>query len=175
MVREAHNHPIVVVGPHAESNSLDGPIAIALDGSKVAEEALLGAVAWSRLFDTPIHLVQVLPPSAFTGETGWRATDYLESVRAHFAVGGLDCESYVVVGDDPVTGLVNHLRDHQCSLVAMATHARRGVAREAIGSVTMGVIAASPCAVCAMHPDAVASLELPAGAPSEHAQMMIRG
>jgi nucleotide-binding universal stress UspA family protein len=174
LVRAAHNHPILVLGARADAKSLDGPIAIALDGSKIAEEALLAALAWTRSFATPVHLLQVIPPSASRDPSEPTANDYLESVHAHLSAGGVDSECFLIVDDDPVTGIVGHLRDHRCSLVVMSTHARRGIEREAMGSVTMGVIAASPCAVCAVHPDTAAALELPAGAPSEHAQIARR-
>lgn len=152
LVREAHHHPILVVGPRAEAESLDGPIAIALDGSKVAEDALLAALTWTRFFAASLQLVQVVSTQVAPNDAEQPPRDYLESVQVHLMVGGVASECYIVVDDDPVAGLVQHLREHRCSLVVMSTHARRGVEREALGSVTMGVIAASPCAVCAVHP-----------------------
>jgi nucleotide-binding universal stress UspA family protein len=174
MVREAHHHPILVVGPHVQTTSLDGPIAIALDGSKVAEEALLAALTWARVFDSPLHLVQVVSTQATRSDVDRRLSDYIESVQAHLSAGGLDAECYLLVDDDPVAGLVRHLTQHGCSLVMMSTHSRRGLERAAFGSVTMGVIAASPCAVCAVHPETVDQLELKAGSPSDHAQLLPR-
>jgi nucleotide-binding universal stress UspA family protein len=174
MVREAHHHPILVVGPRVRDTSLDGPIAIALDGSKLAEDVLLAALTWTRMFDTPVHLVQVVSTEAAPGAAGYRPSDYIESVQAHLSAGGLDAHCYLVVDDDPVAGLVGHLEKHGCSLVMMSTHSRRGVERAAFGSVTMGVIAASPCAVCAVHPETVKQPELGAGSTSEHAQLVAR-
>ena len=164
MVREAHHHPILVVGPHVQTTSLEGPIAIALDGSKVAEDALLATLSWARVFDDPLHLVQVVSTEA-------TRSDYLESVQAHLSAGGLDAECHLLVDDDPVAGLVRHLARHGCSVVMMSTHSRRGLERAAFGSVTMGVIAASPCAVCAVHPESVDQLELEAGSLANHAQL----
>ncbi|MEO8696924.1 MAG: universal stress protein [Acidimicrobiales bacterium] len=172
MVREAHHHPILVVGPAIRAISLDGPIAIALDGSRLAEHALLAALTWTRVFDTPVHLVQVVSTAASRAGPEQRPSDYIESVQAHLSAGGLDAQCYLVVDDDPVAGLVGHLEQHGCSLVMMATHSRRGVERAAFGSVTMGVIAASPCAVCAVHPETVAQAELGAGSTPEHAQLV---
>jgi len=174
MVREAHHHPILVVGPNVQTTSLDGPIAIALDGSRLAEDALLAALMWTRVFDTPVHLVQVVSNQVTPSDADRRPSDYIESVQAHLSAGGVDAECFVVVDDDPVAGLLRHLVEHGCSLVMMATHARRGLARLALGSVTMGVIAASPCAVCAVHPETVAQSELAAGSPSDHAQLAPR-
>ncbi|HUP73447.1 MAG TPA: universal stress protein [Acidimicrobiales bacterium] len=173
MVREAHHHPILVVGPHVQTTSLDGPIAIALDGSTVAEDALLATLTWARVFDTPLHLVQVVSTKA-TRSDGSRPSDYLESVQAHLSAGGLDAECHLLVDADPVAGLVRHLAQHGCSLVMMSTHSRRGLERAAFGSVTMGVIAAGPCAVCAVHPETVDPLELEAGPLANHAQLVRR-
>ena len=174
MVREAHHHPILVVGPHVQTTSLDGPIAIALDGSTVAEDALLAALTWARVFATPLHLVQVVSTEAIRSDADRRPSDYIESVQAHLSAGGLDAECYLLVDEDPVAGLVGHLTQRGCSLVMMSTHSRRGLERAAFGSVTMGVIAASPCAVCAVHPETVDQLELEAGSPADHAQLVRR-
>jgi nucleotide-binding universal stress UspA family protein len=174
MVREAHHHPILVVGPRVRAVALDGPIAIALDGSRLAEDALLAALTWTRVFTTPVHLVQVVSTEAARGDAAHRRSDYIESVQAHLSAGGLDAECHLVVDDDPIAGLVGHLEKHACSLVMMATHSRRGLERAAFGSVTMGVIAASPCAVCAVHPDTVPQPELGAGSTPQHAQLVPR-
>jgi nucleotide-binding universal stress UspA family protein len=174
MVREAHHHPILVVGPHVQTTSLDGPLAIALDGSKVAEDALLAALTWAQVVDTPLHLVQVVSTAATRSDADRRPSDYIESVQAHLSAGGVDAECYLLVDDDPVAGLVGHLVQHGCSLVMMSTHSRRGLERAAFGSVTMGVIAASPCAVCAVHPETVDQLELGSGSPTDHAQLLPR-
>jgi nucleotide-binding universal stress UspA family protein len=174
MVREAHHHPILVVGPHVQTTSLDGPIAIALDGSKVAEDALLAALTWAQVFTTPLHLVQVVSTDATRGAADRRPSDYIESVQAQLSAGGVDAECHLLVDDDPVSGLVRHLTQHGCSLMMMSTHSRRGLERAAFGSVTMGVIAASPCAVCAVHPETPAQLALSAGSPADHAQLLQR-
>ena len=174
LVREAHHHPILVIGPHVQTSSLDGPIAIALDGSKVAEDALLAALTWARAFDTPVHLVQVVSPNTPHHDADTRPSDYIESVQAHLSAGGVNAECYLVVDDDPVAGLVRHLTQHGCSVVMMSTHSRQGLQRAAFGSVTMGVIAASPCAVCAVHPETVDQLEVKAGSPADHAHLLQR-
>jgi nucleotide-binding universal stress UspA family protein len=174
LVREAHDHPILVVGPASETASFAGPLVLALDGSKVAEVASLAALAWSRLFDVPIHLVQVVSTAAAAASVAPAPSGYLQSVRAAMMVGGLEAHCFTVVDDDPVAGLLRHVDEHHCSLVVMSTHARRGVEREAMGSVTMGVIASSPCPVCAVHPDSHVQRELAAGSSSEHAQLAPR-
>ena len=173
MVREAHHHPILVIGPHVQTTSLDGPIAIALDGSKVAEDALLATLTWAQVFATRLHLVQVVSTEA-TSRDADRLSDYIESVHAQLSAGGVDAECHLVEDDDPVAGLVRHLTQHGCSLMMMSTHSRRGLERAAFGSVTMGVIAASPCAVCAVHPETPVQLELDAGSPADHAQLLPR-
>jgi nucleotide-binding universal stress UspA family protein len=171
LIRVAHDHPVLVVGPHAGPPSFEGPIAVALDGSRIAETALLPAIGWARAFGTPIQLVRVVPtaPDAARSATD----DYLASIRAG-SQGDVIVETYTIVDADPVAGLVRHLTDHRCSLVAIATHARESVDRLAIGSITMGLIAESPCTVCAVHPDAPTPAALPAGSPAAHAQLVSR-
>lgn len=176
LVREAHQHPILVVGPHAETEALAGPVAIALDGSRAAEAALLAALAWTGAFATPLQLVQVVVATTQVthGDPRQPPTDYLKSVQTGLRGGGVTAECFTIVDDDPVAGLVRHLTRHGCSLVVMSTHARQGLERIALGSVTMGVIEASPCAVCAVNPEPLDQPALTAGPPADHAQLMPR-
>lgn len=172
LIRNAHDHPILVVGPRVQSPSFDGPIAVALDGSTGAEAALLSTLAWARAFDVSVQLLQVLSPAAKSIQP--ITTAYLQTVQNLASVGGITAESYVIVDDDPVAGLVRHLVEHNCSLIAISTHSRESVARLALGSVTMGLVAESPCTVCAVHPDAPPPAALPSGSPAEHAQLLPR-
>jgi nucleotide-binding universal stress UspA family protein len=175
LVREAHHHPILVVGPRAETEALEGPIAIALDGSQAAEAALLAALAWTGAFATPLQLVQVVATTqAAHHDPVQPPTDYLRSVQTRLRGGGVTAECFTVVDDDPVAGLIGHLARHGCPLVVMSTHARQGVERAALGSVTMGVIEASPCAACAVSPEQLDQRALTAGLPADHAQLMRR-
>ncbi|HUP73934.1 MAG TPA: universal stress protein [Acidimicrobiales bacterium] len=175
LVREAHHHPILVVGPRAQTEALEGPIAIALDGSKAAEAALLAALAWTGVFATPLQLLQVVATTQVThNDPVQPPTDYLKSVQTRLRGGGVTAECFTVVDDDPVAGLIRHLTHHRCSLVVMSTHARQGVERVALGSVTMGVIEASPCAVCAVNPEQLDQPALTAGPPADHARLMPR-
>jgi nucleotide-binding universal stress UspA family protein len=171
LIRVAHDHPVLIVGPRAGTPSFDGPIAVALDGSRLAEAALLPAIAWAEAFGTHVQLVRVVPTAP---EAAPEATDdYLASIRA-IARGDVTFETHTIIDTDPVAGLARHLSEHRCSLVAIATHAREAVDRLAIGSITMGLIAESPCTVCAVHPDAPAPAALPAGSPATHAQLVPR-
>lgn len=171
VIRNAHDHPVLVVGPRAQTPSFDGPVAVALDGSKLAETALLPAIAWARAFRSPLHLVQAV--SFAPGPTA-APSDYLTSLKDIAQSASIAAEAYQVVDDDPVAGIVSHLTAHGCSLVAIASHSHESVARLALGSVTMGLIAESPCTVCAIHPDAPAPAELISGSKPDHAQLMTR-
>jgi nucleotide-binding universal stress UspA family protein len=62
------------------------------------------------------------------------------------------CRTFV--SDDTAGTIAGHLRDHECSLVFMATRLR-GTEREGFGCVTLGVIAQSPCPVRVEQPHPV--------------------
>ena len=172
LIRNAHDHPILVVGPKVQSPSFEGPVAVALDGSKLAEAALLPALAWARAFGVQLQLLQVVPSTS--DHTARAATDYLMSLQSIAEAGGVIAESCVISADDPVVGLVRHLSEHDCSLVAISSHSRDSVARLAFGSVTMGLIAESPCTVCAVHPDTSPPAALTGGVSADHAQLQRR-
>jgi nucleotide-binding universal stress UspA family protein len=63
-------------------------------------------------------------------------TVHVESLRSSYAAGTL----------------VDFAEDPPATLMVMASHARTGVARAALGSVTMGVLNVAPCPVLVVPP-----------------------
>jgi K+-sensing histidine kinase KdpD len=64
LARQADHHPIIVVGPRVVDRWRPGPVALALDGSPLAESALPAAIGWATAFGVSLEIVQVVAPAA---------------------------------------------------------------------------------------------------------------
>jgi nucleotide-binding universal stress UspA family protein len=70
----------------------------------------------------------------------------LEPVAAVFADANIPCRTHTVVGD-PVQRIVEHAREAGVDRIALVTHARQTIPEVLFGSVTTGVLQASPIPV----------------------------
>lgn len=165
--------PVVLVRP-AESD--DGePIApdsltsilVPLDGSAFAEAAIGPALELSHLFDAPITLMRTvsypvmissyLPDTAeqnqaFIRQAEDEARDYLDLVRSRYPDESPPMQLEVLVSPRPATGVLEYVADSAVDFVTMASHARHGIARAAIGSIGDKVIRGSRTPVMIIHP-----------------------
>lgn len=143
--------PVVVV-PHRDRapGLIPEPvlerIIIPLDGSKLAEEALVPALDLARPYQANCTLLQVVRQKEFQAE----AESYL--VRLAGRLRGLDLgvQARVVVATHAGEAIVHEAEQQPNSLIAMATHGRGGVMRMLLGSVASKVIRGStvPVLVC---------------------------
>ena len=120
-------------------------ILVPLDGSPAAESVLPEV---RRLFPSrgKVHLIR-LAPAAESQE----AMDYLARVRqAHFPPNsGVD----LVRPEKPADGILRASLEKNIDLIAMTTHARRGLARQFLGSVAAEVVKNSQLPVLLTRPD----------------------
>src|SRR5439155_19192914 len=68
------------------------------------------------------------------------AADYLERVAGRLRRQGLRVETVVAVHDQAAVAVLETVRERSCDLVAVATHARHGLARLVLGSVADKVV-----------------------------------
>jgi len=136
-------------------------IVVPLDGSAEAEAAVWPAAEMAKLFGASLSLVHVnLPPIlpsylpdgvSVTGigleEVEARARSereeaqrYLNGVAATLAVRGVQARTDVVVEERVSAGILAEAGARQAGLIAMETHARRGLARLFLGSVADEVV-----------------------------------
>jgi nucleotide-binding universal stress UspA family protein len=138
-------------------------VLIPLDGSDLAETALLAGSAIARRLNAFIHLVRVhtqLPLMgaevvALSPETE-RAVEqeeesYLEGVAARLRADGLAVSSAVVKGAI-VPALQDYAERHGIGLVVMTTHGRGGIRRAVLGSVTDHLVRSIPLPVLIVTP-----------------------
>ena len=115
---------------------------IGIDGSTETPSVLPTAVDWARELDLDIHLAMAIhpldtaPPDPVLGVIA----DQIEAK-------GLRVRSNVVRSSYPAAALADLAESLDVGLVAMNSHARAGVARVALGSVTMGVVGMARCPV----------------------------
>jgi nucleotide-binding universal stress UspA family protein len=128
-------------------------IAVPLDGSRRAEEALPTAATLARLFDATLWLVRVVgraPDASPQAEPAAMDTDvvagsparpqytsaaaYLAGVAEHLQRSGVRVHTHTL-GGNPTRELLAYERRAQIDLVVMATHGRSGIDRALFGSI----------------------------------------
>jgi nucleotide-binding universal stress UspA family protein len=157
--------------PPAAPSKLFSRVVIALDGSAAAEEIVAHAVEIGRMGDASFTLVRVARPvrtpvhpyayaapawqtdEAATEEAVSHARNYLnataESLKARYPAVAIETD--VRLDERAGVALVDAVRDHKADLVALTTHARRGV-RLVLGSVADKVLRGTDGAVLVLRP-----------------------
>jgi nucleotide-binding universal stress UspA family protein len=154
--------PVVLVGPEALDGqaSMEGPLVVCADGSKVSEAVLGPAADWARACDMQINLVQVIAAdweaevaAAGVNPGDVREDSYLRGLVRKLEGAKVDWD--VLRARDPrqpADKIVGYARDKGAGMVAMSTHGRTGLRRLVIGSVAMRVVRDSPCPVLVARP-----------------------
>jgi nucleotide-binding universal stress UspA family protein len=126
-------------------------IVVPLDGSRLGETVLSWATSLARELEASLLLVRVAMnrgPADYISAgvhrrrtpPGWREAElYLEQVRRRLEPEGIDVHTRV--RDGLVAENILDIADEDgASLIALATHARRGIARFFLGSVAEGLV-----------------------------------
>ena len=135
-------------------------ILVPLDGSELAEQALLQATSLCPEAGE-IILLQVLrlPLPVMTPDVGMtmpmtdmddmldEAMDYLNKWVDQLTNKGFKASAVAVEGDNIATAIVNYAKEHDVSLIVKTTHGRGGLSRLVFGSVAEGVLRKTPCPV----------------------------
>lgn len=135
-------------------------ILVPLDGSALAEEALVHARYLAERFGSKIILLRVLvSPYAIAAPdlilAGYDAADenfaqvaqeYLQGVAADLQAAGF--QAVVRTCEGPVAeAIIDHASDIGVDMIVMSTHGRGGLSRWVYGSVADRVLQAAPCPV----------------------------
>lgn len=134
-------------------------LALALDGSLLAERALAPTVALASALGAELALLRVNEPEFFTGLLPAReklaiehgrelAQAYLQDVADSLE---MPVETAVVSGT-AVTAILEFAQAHHIDLLAMSTHGRTGLRRWLYGSVTARVMRASQTSMLIIRP-----------------------
>src|SRR5579863_2254302 len=126
-----------------------------LDFDENSLAALDRAAEIARHFDSKLLLLHVVPLVLSAGEMPPPAAMYQDQDKAAKSkladiarqkLAGLKFESHVYIGD-VVACILDALGKHQCDLLVMATHGRRGLARMFLGSVAEAIVRKANCPV----------------------------
>lgn len=151
--------PLLTVGPRAAPHTEPGEarIVVCLDGNAVAEQALPLAASWARTLGMRVSLLTAADPvlvghSDVTGERRYGPPGdpqaYLDEVGGRAVLAGLDVDTEVLWGPShPHLGLGEALDRRPAALVVATSHARRGLARAALGSEAARIVRHSPAPV----------------------------
>jgi nucleotide-binding universal stress UspA family protein len=137
-------------------------ILVPIDGSTTAARGLQEAIGLAKAFDASLVLLSVVEfypvmvdmASATTWDqisTGLR--EYSQGVleRAHEAARSAGVANEAHLEDAAAARvcdvIVEAARNHQCDLIVMGTHGRRGLEHALIGSDAERVLRYAPCAV----------------------------
>jgi nucleotide-binding universal stress UspA family protein len=155
------NVPVLLIRARPSGESNAGPIylprrlVVPLDGSELAEGALVPAVGLSETLQAPIALVRVVPrfltsapmSSApgildFTDFQSARAgaASYLDSVAARLRDQGTSVTTELIVDQAVPQGIIDEAAG---DLIVMSTHSRPPAQRAVLGSVTDKVVRGS--------------------------------
>lgn len=169
LVASAHV-PVLVVRPHHPADGTEGPflrrILVLLDGSALSEGILepalrLAAPAQATLVlarivvPTPIPMAPgpaplvMVDPAQYERDVADAGT-YLERVADDLRARGATVTTHVERGAAVAPAVSDLVARERADAIAMATHARRGVARVLLGSVAEDVVrgAGRPVLLC---------------------------
>jgi nucleotide-binding universal stress UspA family protein len=114
-------------------------LLVCLDGSPAAAEVLPRAAAFAAALGVSVSVVGVV---ADADET----PDWAAAAVQVFTDAGLTA-SFTAVTGNPAVAIVAHASARPHAILGMTTHGRSGLARVAVGSVTMEVVRHAPCPV----------------------------
>jgi nucleotide-binding universal stress UspA family protein len=146
-------------------------IVVPLDGSSLAEEALLHARHLAGVFGARVHLVcaveqEDLPESVVT-ELEQERRAYLQGIAA--SLPGEPKPDWVVERGHPAEVILDHAEAEEHTLIVMGTHGYSGLQRWFLGGVAHKVVQAASCPVFLFPPDA----KSPEGGPVELERVIV--
>jgi nucleotide-binding universal stress UspA family protein len=120
-------------------------VAAAVDGSAASECIVERAAGFAKAAGTPLHLVRVHP----AGEAR-AAREGLDALCRRLDRKGIVALPFLRQGD-PAAQLLRYATEIGVGLLCLSTHARDGLQRWMLGSVTEAVARRSPCPVYIAH------------------------
>jgi nucleotide-binding universal stress UspA family protein len=127
-----------------------------LDGSALAEQILVPAVALGKAMEAEYTLLHLVEPYNFVSgapipytsrlsdltieHTQAQAQDYLDGIALLMRAEGLQVQTRIMVARDARIAIRQVAREHEIDLIAMTTHARGGLNRLLLGSVAVQML-----------------------------------
>ncbi len=140
-------------------------ILIPLDGSTLAERAIVQAEEIAKATGAELILIQVVQaPLGKTPEAGQaeeekafrenaaQARAYLSMVATRISGAGVRCR-FVVLEGAPAAGILAFAHDEDVDLIVMSTHGRSGISKVVMGSVAEKVMLTTKRPVLLVKPE----------------------
>ncbi len=138
---------------------------IAIDGSELAQAALWQGVALAKKLAAKVTIVNVTEPwtglmggdvmvsfpvEEYERVTSKQASEMLANAHNIASAAGLKSERVHIKDSYPADGILETAERHDCDLIVMASHGRRGVSRMLLGSQANNVVTRStiPVLIC---------------------------
>lgn len=129
-------------------------ILVPTDGSDITGKAVDAAIDLARSVNAKLYTLSVkepfpysaisemqpTPPQEFFDAQERIAAARVKTVRDSADSKGVGCEAHTVEALHPWEAIIDHARRHECDLIVMASHGRRGVTALLLGSETQKVL-----------------------------------
>jgi nucleotide-binding universal stress UspA family protein len=139
-------------------------IVVPLDGSELAERALVPALALAVAMSARLFIIRVAIPLSLNLDPDFyqrsnelrqdEAQRYLGSINSLLSSSQANIETQLLVGR-AARSIINFAQEREIDLVVMSSHGRSGVNRWIYGSVADKVLHNAPCAKVIIHPRAI--------------------
>jgi nucleotide-binding universal stress UspA family protein len=126
-------------------------IVVTLDGSETSAAALPVARGLARAVGAELHLLRAynplsevhMSPLAPVTDLGRLSEQMYEAAETYMKEIAEPGEKWDVQAGRPLDVILQYARDHDCQVIAMATHGRGGIVRLALGSTSDAVVRAA--------------------------------
>jgi nucleotide-binding universal stress UspA family protein len=132
-------------------------ILIPTDGSELAGHAVAAGIAFAKSVNAKVTAFTALEEYRLPGEAevmarhirsldqhvaqaAGKAEAILGPVRERAAAAGVACDSCHALSDRPYEAIIEAADEHDCDLIFMASHGRRGLRALVYGSQAQGVL-----------------------------------
>lgn len=144
--------PVLVVGPHLATAGFEGPIVVAVDGSKASESVLSLAAAWGIELGVEPWIVEVAEPaSGVSGDVAESAYP-ARLARQLAADSGHPAQFDVLHGHDVHDVIADFAESMHASMIVASTHGRTGLARFVVGSTAAAMVRHARCPLLLVRP-----------------------
>lgn len=132
----------------------NGRILVVTDGSELSARAATTAVELAQALGIELVAFTALPVYPYSGigessgvaagdhqaRAGAEASDRLARVQRVAADAGVACHTSMLEDGEPYRAIITAADKHDCGLIVMASHGRRGVRGLVLGSETQRVL-----------------------------------
>jgi len=129
-------------------------ILVPTDGSDLAGKAISTALGLARIHGAQLYTISVkepfpysavsemqpTPPQEFFDAQERIARERVDAVLAAAKSAEVTCEATTLEALHPWEAIIEHATAHQCDLIVMSSHGRRGVSALLLGSETQKVL-----------------------------------